>query len=120
MNKTMICILCPNGCELSIEYKNKQVCSVQGNQCPKGAAYAEQEISNPVRNIATSVRVIGGELPLCSVRLTRPIPKERMFEAVKEIQSITLNAPVTTGQVLIHGLLGLDCDVIATREIEPL
>lgn len=120
MNKTMICILCPNGCELSIEYDNKQISSVQGNQCPKGAAYAEQEISNPVRNIATSIRVIGGELPLCSVRLTRPIPKERIFEAVKEIQSSHIKAPVTTGQIVIQDLLGLDCDVIATREIERL
>ena len=64
MNRTMTCILCPNGCEMTIEYKEKELLSVCGNRCPKGASYAEQEIKNPMRNIASSVLVKGGDLPL--------------------------------------------------------
>lgn len=118
MTKQMICILCPNGCELEVEYGENRLLSVCGNKCPKGALYAEQEVTNPTRNIATSVLVIGGELPLCSVRLTKPIPKSRIFDAVNEIQKIRLNAPVSIGQVLLRDILGLGSDVIATRPVE--
>ena len=120
MTKNLICILCPNGCELEIEYSENRLHSVRGNRCPKGALYAEQEIINPTRNIATSVLVSGGELPLCSVRLTKPIPKDRIFEAAEEIHKICLSAPIHIGQVLLPDLLGLGSDVIATRSIEKI
>ena len=61
--------------------------------------------------------MLGGELPLCSVRLTEPIEKEKMLAAVEVIRGITLNAPVVAGEVVIHKLLGTDADVITTRSI---
>ena len=84
MNRTMTCILCPNGCEMNLEYEEKELISVSGNRCPKGAGYAEQEIKNPMRSIASSVLVEGGDLPLCSVRLSAPIPRERIPEVMTE------------------------------------
>ena len=70
MKRTFTCIVCPNGCEVEAEYSGTQVLSISGNLCPKGAAYVTQELVDPRRTIATSVRVEGGELPLTSVRLT--------------------------------------------------
>ena len=70
-----------------------------------------------MRNIATSVLVKGGELPLVSVRLTDPIPKERIFDAMAEIRRCRLTAPVMTGDVVIKGILGYDSDVIVTKEV---
>ena len=120
MNRTMTCILCPNGCEMTIEYKEKELLSVCGNRCPKGASYAEQEIKNPMRNIASSVLVKGGDLPLCSVRLSATIPREKIPEVMEEIRRITVSAPVSIGDVLAPNVLGLGSDVIATRNIEKL
>ena len=105
------CIICPNGCEIRAEIEEKEggaveILSIEGAACKKGNAYVEQELKDPQRNIATSVLVKGGILPLASVRLTAPIPKGRIFDAMAEIRKCTLTAPVESGTVVIHNLLG--------------
>ena len=117
MNRTFTCILCPNGCEINVKLKEKEILSITGNKCGKGADYAEQEIKNPVRNIASSVLVEGGDMPLCSVRLTAPVPKEKIFEVMAEIRKIKAKAPIKAGEILISHVLGLESDVIATRNV---
>ena len=118
MKRTFTCIVCPNGCEIEAEYEGTEVLSVSGNLCPKGKTYVTQELVDPRRTIATSVRVLGGTLPLVSVRLTGAIPKARIFDVMKEIDRQTLTAPVRIGDVVIKNVLGLDSDVIATKNIE--
>ena len=118
MKRTFTCIVCPNGCEIEAEYEGTEVFSVTGNLCPKGKAYVTQELVDPRRTIATSVRVEGGILPLASVRLTRPIPKARIFDVMREINRQTLTAPVRIGDVVIRDVLGLGSDVIVTKHIE--
>ncbi|MBQ7797004.1 MAG: DUF1667 domain-containing protein [Firmicutes bacterium] len=117
MNRTLTCILCPNGCELEIVYEGTQIQSVSGNKCPKGAGYAEQEIKNPMRNIASSVNLEGGTMPLVSVRLTGPIPKAKIMDVMAEIRKASVKAPVQIGDVVIADVLGLGCDVVATRNV---
>lgn len=118
MTKTFTCILCPSGCEIEAVCDGTDVLSLKGNKCPRGADYVEQELTHPVRTISTSVLVRGGELPLCSVRLTNPIPREKIFDVMGEIRKLSLDAPVQIGQILIRDVLGLGSDVIATRPIE--
>lgn len=118
MNRTLTCILCPNGCELEVEYEGTVIRSVSGNKCPKGAGYAEQEIVNPMRNIASSVDLEGGTMPLVSVRLTGPIPKAKIMDVMEVIRKTTVKAPVSIGDVLIPDVLGLHVDVIATRNVK--
>ena len=118
MLREMTCIVCPNGCDLEIQVEDGKVLSVKGALCRRGEAYAEQEITDPRRNIATSVLVDGGELPLASVRLTAPIPKARIFDAMGEIRKVKLTAPVEAGTKVIGNLLGLGVDVIVTKDVD--
>ena len=118
MKRTFTCIVCPNGCEIETEYEGTQVFSVTGNLCPKGKTYVTQELADPRRTIATSVRITGGVLPLASVRLTNAIPKDRIFDVMAEINRQALAAPVKIGDVVIHDVLGLGSDVIVTKNIE--
>lgn len=117
MLREFTCIVCPNGCEIEAEIEDGKICQIAGNLCQKGEDYVKQELLDPQRNIATSVPVKGGELPLASVRLTRPIPKGRIFEAMNEIRKLSLQAPVKAGTVVLAGILGLDSDVIVTRNV---
>lgn len=117
MVKEITCIICPNGCDMICETKETELISIEGNLCPKGVEYVKQELTNPQRTISTSVLVEGGELPLVSVRLTKPIPKKDIFRAMEEIKKIRLKAPVTEKTVVIHGILGTDSDVIATKTV---
>lgn len=114
------CIVCPNGCSITAEYDEAGVISVSGNRCPRGAEYVRQEIVSPMRTVTTTIPVDGGELPLCSVRLTAPIPKAEIFKAVAEIQKQRLTAPTKVGQVVIRNLLGYESDVIVTKSIRAL
>lgn len=117
MKRTFTCIVCPNGCEIDAEYEGSRVISVTGNLCPKGKTYVTQELVDPRRTIATSMRVDGGELPLASVRLTRPIPKDRIFDVMAEINRHSLTAPVAIGDVALPNILGLGSDVIVTKNV---
>ena len=117
MLREFTCIICPNGCEITAGVEDNQIVSIEGALCPKGEAYVNQELTDPRRNIATSVLVKGGELPLASVRLTNPIPKARIFDAIAEIRGVAVDAPVEAGAVVIKGILGLDRDVIVTKGV---
>lgn len=117
MTRTFTCILCPNGCEIEATIENGDVVSISGNLCDKGKGYVRQEVLHPMRNIASSVLVDGGELPLVSVRLTAPIPKERIFDVMGEIKKQRLTAPVHCGLVVIQNVLGLGSGVIATKAV---
>ncbi|MBQ9009270.1 MAG: DUF1667 domain-containing protein [Clostridia bacterium] len=118
MKRTFTCIVCPNGCEIETEYEGTEVLSVTGNLCPKGRTYVTQELVDPRRTIATSVRVMGGTMPLTSVRLTSAVPKDRIFDVMEEINRQTLTAPVRIGDVVIRNILGLQSDVIVTKNID--
>ncbi|MBQ6863523.1 MAG: DUF1667 domain-containing protein [Clostridia bacterium] len=115
MTKTMTCVACPLGCQLSVTLDGDTVVSVTGNTCKRGDAYARTEISNPVRSLTTTVRCEGGLHPVVPVKTTLPIPKDRMFECMKLINETVVQAPVEVGQVLIHNILGTDAHVIATN-----
>ncbi|CAB1242838.1 Molybdopterin oxidoreductase [Ruminococcaceae bacterium BL-6] len=117
MLREYTCIICPNGCEIKVRADGKEVLSIEGALCPKGREYVTQEMTDPQRNIASSVLVKNGELPLASVRLSQRIPKDRIFDVMKEIRKVKLEAPVKAGQVAIHDVLGLGSDVIVTKNV---
>ena len=117
MEKKITCIICPRGCLMTATVEGGSV-RVTGNTCPKGEEYAAQEIASPMRTIASSVPVAGGELPLASVRLTKPIPRERIFDLMEEIRKLRLEAPVKAGTVLIHNPLGFETELIVTRNVK--
>ena len=113
MTRSFTCIICPNGCEITAEYEGDTVYAT----CPKGDAYVRQELTDPQRNIATSVLVEGGELPLASVRLSRPISKKDIFRVMEVINTVRLQAPTAVGQVALADVCGLGADVIVTKNV---
>ena len=65
-----------------------------------------------------AVKLEGGALRRCPVRTNGAIPKGKIFEAMDEINAVTLTAPVKIGQVVIPDLLGTGIDLIVTRSID--
>jgi len=114
----IICISCPIGCRMTIQSKNGKITSIIGNACPKGIKYAEEEFINPLRILTTTVKVIGGELPLMSVKTEKAIPKKLLLEAMAEIAEIEVKAPIKIGQVIKDDLMGTGVSLIATRNVK--
>ncbi len=123
LKKDLVCILCPNGCQLDIlieESPTLKVLEVDGCTCDKGMEWAEQEIINPMRTIASSIVVEKGDFPLVSVRTDTPIPLGKIFDVMTAIKNQKVTAPVYIGDMLIQQPAGVDCNIIATRNIHSL
>ncbi len=114
----MICIVCPTGCRLSVRKdKDGKVMSVTGNTCPRGEKYARQEIESPTRTLTGTVRLEGGLLPRLPVITSDAVPKDRIFDVMREINRVTAHSPVHTGDILIGNVLGLGVNIIASRDL---
>lgn len=113
----LTCIGCPLGCPLEVEIGKDNILSVSGNTCKNGDKYARKELTNPTRIVTTTVRVIGGMLPVVSVKTSADIPKSKMFACVKALQAVEIPAPVAIGQVVLSNAAGTGVDVIATKAV---
>jgi CxxC motif-containing protein len=117
MKRKLTCIECPIGCQLEIDVEGGHIISLTGNKCEKGPAYARQEIAAPMRVLSSTVLARGLELKMVPVRTSRPIPKAKLLEAMTEIKKIRLDRPVKVGDIIAKAFLGLDADLIASREV---
>lgn len=118
MLKEIACIMCPAGCDVEVEVSGGKIISVRGNTCPKGKEYVKREITDPQRNIATSVLIYGGEQPLVSVRLNKPVAKDKIFSVMDEVKAAACTAPIEIGQVLLSDVASTGSDIIATKHIK--
>jgi len=115
----LTCIVCPLGCKIKLLVKDSEVLSIEGNRCPRGAVFAQSEI-NPRRTLITVLKVNGGGLPVVSVKTSKPIPKDLIPKAMKDLSKVIVKAPVRAGDIIVRNLLGLGVDVIATRDVEKI
>ncbi len=115
--KILTCVVCPNGCELEVSVDSDNKVLVSGEMCPRAIPWAEQELINPERTIASSILVNGGDWALVSVRTDKSIPLEKILPAMEEIKAVTLEAPISLGDILIPNIAGTDAAIIATRNI---
>lgn len=115
---SMTCIICPKGCELTVEVENSKVVQVSGNTCARGVVYAQNEVENPIRTLTSSVAVVNGVHPRVSVKTDREIPKGKMMECARALKGVEVDAPVRIGDVLIENVVGTGANIVATIHIE--
>ena len=114
MARDFVCIVCPRGCELHIDDNGV----VSGNFCPRGSKYAIDEITCPRRTLTSSVRVANREDLLVSVKTDKAIRKEKMFEAMEQINAISVNAPCKIDDVLIKDFTEEGVNLVITKNID--
>ena len=111
--RLLTCIVCPRGCALTVDLDDEgKVISVAGNICKRGAAYAEDECTHPKRTVTTTVRCADGSV--LPVKTSTTIPKEKMFEVMKAINTTVAATGLKIGDVVISKVAGTDADVVAT------
>ena len=115
MKRELTCVACPLGCSVTVEYTDAEIISVTGNTCKRGDAYARTEMTNPTRSLTSSVKVCGGTLPVVPVKSSKPVPKDMLFDCMKVINSVCVEAPVKIGQVIIENILDTGADIVATN-----
>ncbi len=115
---SLICIGCPLGCPLEAEMDKGQVLTVSGHTCKNGEKYARKELTAPTRIVTTTVKVLGGTLPAVSVKTATDIPKAKLFDCVKALKDLVLQAPVEIGAVVLADVAGTGVDIVATKTVE--
>ena len=114
--RELTCIGCPLGCQLTVHINGDDI-TVEGNTCKRGASYAEKEVTAPTRIVTSSVQILGGEIARVSVKTAGDIPKEKIFDIMAEIRTVSVKAPVKIGDVMIHDCAGTGVDIIATKNV---
>lgn len=116
--KSFTCIGCPIGCPLQLSHDGLEIVEIEGAACNRGAKYAKQEFTDPRRGMSTSVPIEGARWKRLPVKVTAPIPKDRVLEAARIIHGLRAKAPVRRGDVLLDGLLGEPgVKVVATKSL---
>lgn len=115
--RELTCIGCPMGCQIMVEIENGEVITVRGNTCKIGDTYARKEVTAPSRIVTSTVQVEQGALAVASVKTKGDVPREKVFEVAKALQSVVLKAPVTIGQVVLADVCQTGVDVIATKNV---
>ena len=117
ITKSIICTSCPVGCDLTVTMEDGKIVDVEGNVCKKGIDYVEQEIFDPRRMVATTVKVKNGFHPLVPVYTEQPVPKPKIMDVLAEIRKVELEAPVHINDVVVEDVLGTGINVIASRDL---
>lgn len=118
--KEITCIVCPIGCKILVEKNGKDFEICNGNKCKKGIEYARSEALDPRRMLTSSVLVNNGEWPLVSVKSSRPVPKNKIFQVLKLIKNAKVDAPVTLGQNILLNVGNTKINIIATKSVKKL
>lgn len=114
----MICVSCPMGCHVTVEMEDGEIRSIHGNTCPKGEAYARQEIFCPMRILTSTVRIHGALYDVLPVITEAEIPLEKMNEAMAEIRLIQVEAPIRVNDVITENLAGTGVRLLASRSMK--
>lgn len=111
--KELICITCPRGCRLSVDDN----LNVTGNNCPRGVAYAKNELTHPVRMVTATVKIVSEHEMRLPVKTSVAIDKNLMFKVVEELDKIEVKTPIKIGDVVIKNIFGTGVDILATKNI---
>lgn len=117
---TMCCTTCPSGCALNVTIGDQNtVIQVEGNKCPRGEVFAQKEWVDPERMLTSTVYTqINGKEQLLPVKSEKPIPKNRVLEAMEEINHIVVTTPVVMGQVIKENLADSKIALVACKTIK--
>ncbi len=116
--RELVCIGCPMGCMLEVEMEGKEVISVKGNTCKRGEEYGKKECTNPTRIVTSSVKVENGEVDMLPVKTEQDIPKDKIFDCVKQLKGVKVKAPVNIGDIVLKNIANTGINIIATRKID--
>ncbi|MFR9192361.1 MAG: FAD-dependent oxidoreductase [Anaerovoracaceae bacterium] len=110
----VICTVCPVGCTVKVT-KCAEEYETEGNRCIRGKKHAIQEMICPCRVLTTTMRTEKGDM--VPVRTDRPVPKDRIFDCMKELDKKTLLLPIALGDIIIKGIGGTDANLVCAGTI---
>ena len=111
--RILTCIVCPRGCEITVELSDGgEPISSSGFACKRGQEYAYTECTNPKRTVTSTVRCADGRI--VAVKTADTVPKEKVFDVMREINSTRPEGKISVGDVIIANVADTGVAVVAT------
>jgi len=111
--KRYTCIVCPACCDLETDGVE-----VNGARCPKGEAFAKQEMVAPLRVITTTVRSdTATGTKMIPVKTTCPVPLALIPEVMKQVKELCLSEIPPIGTLLKTGASSQSVEWVVTGEV---
>lgn len=114
--KEIICVICPSSCRITVKGDGKNISAITGYTCSRGKEYAQNEYIAPKRTLTTTVKAEGYTCPIIAVRSDKPMPKEKMFDAMEEIRKVTAKPPFAVGKVVIENILDTGVNIVLANQ----
>lgn len=109
----LTCIVCPKGCQLKVTFDaDGKISEVEGYTCKRGLVYAQDECTHPKRTVTSTVKLKDGT-PV-AVKTSGAVPKELVFEVMKQINAIRYDGELKIGDVIIENVCDTGIDVVAS------
>ena len=118
--KELTCIRCPIGCSIKVTMEKGKILEIKGNNCHRGEEYARKEVSEPTRIVTSTVEVIDGRLSRVPCKTKGDVPKELVNKVLDELKNVTVEAPISYGDVLVENVAGTGINIVATKTIEKV
>ena len=117
MTQQITCINCPVGCRMTVTLSDAgEVQSIEGNTCPRGAAYARQECTLPLRMVTAVIPAEGSATPL-SVKTASPVPRHLIPDVMAALRGLKVSAPIAINQMVLPNVCNTGVDIISTRPL---
>lgn len=97
----IICTVCPNGCVITQNDDN----SYSGGLCPRGEAFARNEMTEPKRVLTTTVKTSFSQIPVLSVKTDSPIPKSKIQDVMAKVNSVIVSEVLNVGDIVCENVL---------------
>ena len=111
--RELTCIVCPRGCNLIVKFNTDGTISeISGNACKRGITYAENECTHPKRTVTSTVRCADGRI--VAVKTADTVPKEKVFDVMREINLTRPEGKISVGDVIIENVADTGVAVVAT------
>ena len=118
--KQLICVNCPKGCRITVTTQDGKAVEVSGYSCENGKSYALQESICPMRILTSTVKIHHGPLQVLPVMSEKEIPLHVWRQAMEEVKSVCVEAPVSIGQIILEDLCGTGVRLIASRSMKRI
>lgn len=116
---SVTCTLCPKGCQIMARTEGAELV-ITGNGCPRGEAFARQEMVDPQRILTTTMKVEDAPI-LIPVRSDRPVPLSEMRGLAAELSRVAIPREkaeqIRCGDVVAEGLGRNRVSIIAERSV---
>lgn len=84
---------------------------------PKRSCLRREGTGESTRVITSTVKAEAKTARRVPVKTAGDIPKGKIYDIMKELDKVTVKAPIQIGDVVIPNVLGLGVDIVACKKV---